>query len=170
MPSTRTRSYLADFALVNPYYSNGSVTVFTVDPVTLTRTSILAPLYNDLTSPTLAANPQALDGDGKWVQPIYVDQPVVMVVGGSSVPSHETGIVQANGRWAGEWAPTLIYFLGDTIRDGAAGTSTGNIYVCTLANTASASFGADVAAGDWSLLIDVAGITAGLGGIGIIGT
>lgn len=152
----RTRNYLTDFALANTLYAGATVTVFAVDPNTLIRSTSLAALYTDLTSGVQASNPQVLDGDGKWLQPIYVQQPVVMVVSGPLTA--ETGVIEATGAWAGPWAATTSYFAGDTIQDGPAGSGTLSIYTCVRPHTSGASFAVDLAAGRWSLYLDAAAL------------
>lgn len=155
-----TRAYLPDFAFANPLYAGATVTVYTVDPKLLTATTTLATCYADLTSQSLLANPQTLDGEGKWQQPVYVGVPVIMHIGGAQAEDHSTGITGTTGTFRGDWAPNTLYFGGDVVRDGAAGTNTSNVYYCAAGHTSSV-FVTDLAAGDWLLYISATAISAG---------
>lgn len=55
--------------------------------------------------------------------------------------------------WMGNWAPSTVYEVGDFVIDGSAGNNTGNVYFCSIANTSSASWANDLAAGDWQLVL-----------------
>jgi hypothetical protein len=90
MPDARI--YLIDFALENPIYSDAVVGIYKVDPVTNLRTEVLADVYDGLNGTTLLANPQTLDGSGKWQQAVYVAGPVIMKVHSGNLPTHQTGI------------------------------------------------------------------------------
>ena len=59
----------------------------------------------------------------------------------------------------GTWVSGTVYSLGDIVVDGANGANTGNYYLCAVANTAG-TWATDLAAGDWSLVINVAVIAA----------
>lgn len=63
-----------------------------------------------------------------------------------------------NGLFRGIWATDVLYNLNDTVVDGVNGTDTGNYYVCAITNT-SGVWATDLAAGDWTLMIDVQSIT-----------
>ena len=58
------------------------------------------------------------------------------------------------GEWRGTWATTTAYAQGDTVKDGAAGADTNNVYVCITAHTAD-TWATDLAAGKWQLMVDV---------------
>lgn len=58
------------------------------------------------------------------------------------------------GQDRGTWAVGVSYNNGDLVQDGAAGAGTLNYYVCVIANVAT-NWAADLAAGDWSLAINV---------------
>lgn len=58
------------------------------------------------------------------------------------------------GQLRGTWASGVDYSFGDVVQDGANGANTQNYYMCVIANT-STTWTADLAAGDWSLAIDV---------------
>lgn len=55
--------------------------------------------------------------------------------------------------WMGNWAPSTAYKVGSFVIDGAAGNNTSNVYFCSIANTSSASWANDLAAGDWQLVL-----------------
>lgn len=91
-----SRSALTDFDFGSAVYAGATVTAYTVDTFG-NKTAFLATLYADLTSATLLENPQILDGFGQWVQPIYIDNSVVLAVtGAEGVPDHQTGVISAN--------------------------------------------------------------------------
>lgn len=77
MTSSR-RVYLRDFALPRAVYSTATVAIFEADPATLAITATLATLYADRYGDRTLANPQILDGSGKWIAPVYVEAPVIM--------------------------------------------------------------------------------------------
>jgi hypothetical protein len=58
------------------------------------------------------------------------------------------------GSYRGVWATDVIYNFGDIVQDGVNGAYTNNIYVCVIANT-SGTWATDLAAGDWSLALNV---------------
>ncbi len=88
------RFSIPDFSLANPIYAGGRVNIYTID-VNGVRTDTLATLYAATTGTTTLRNPQRLDGFGKFAQPVYVDQPVVAVVTGLTIPDHETGVIRS---------------------------------------------------------------------------
>ena len=90
------RTTIPDFNLNNPIYAGATVTVYTVDSSGV-RTTILATLYEDLTSDETLENPQDLDSEGRFAVPVYVEEPVILVISGLlNAPDHETGVVAAN--------------------------------------------------------------------------
>src|SRR5260221_306517 len=91
-----TRTALTDFEFAIPVYAGATVNAWTVDTFG-NKTAFLATLYADLTSTATLLNPQTLDGFGKWVQPIYINAPVILTVtGANGVPDHQTGVISAN--------------------------------------------------------------------------
>lgn len=148
------RTYLNDFALQNEIYALAIVRVYTVDPTTQEPTTTLATLYSDVVGGHTLINPQQLDGHGRWVQPVYVDQAVVLDITTSELETHQTGITGVTSSYRGDWAASTVFLFGDTVRDGAAGANTRNIYICTQNHTSS-GWAADLAAGIWSLYIDI---------------
>lgn len=158
MTGIRSRSFLGDFGLANPIYAGATVSVYAVNPATQARTGTLVPLYTDPVGTGQSGNPQDLDSEGKWVLPVYVDQPVIIVVGSGTLPSHQTGVLQPQGRWTDNWGPGLAYFIEDVTRNGVAGSATNNLYLCLVAHTAGSSFANDLAAGKWAIYVDVQAI------------
>lgn len=58
------------------------------------------------------------------------------------------------GQLRGTWISGYDYNYGDVVQDGANGLNTQNYYMCAVANT-STTWSTDLAAGDWSLAINV---------------
>lgn len=87
------RNSIQDFSLANRIYSGATVTFWTVSAGVKTATK--ATLYSGLTGTTTLTNPQSLDSDGKFQQPVYIDAPVIATVSGLTIADHDTGIVQA---------------------------------------------------------------------------
>jgi hypothetical protein len=56
------------------------------------RTTTLATLYDATTGTGTLSNPQTLDAEGKFSQPVYTDVEVIGVITGSNAEDHETGI------------------------------------------------------------------------------
>jgi hypothetical protein len=140
------RVALADFALRNPLYGGATVTVFRVTAA-LERTTDLATVYSAPSGPALASNPQRLDSEGKWTSPVYVAEPVIMVVGSDIFDAHETGVVTAGGRWRGDWQAGTVYQPDDMARFAS------DIYVCVAAHTAGV-FAADFASAKWEVFVE----------------
>jgi len=64
------------------------------------------------------------------------------------------------GSYRGVWATNIVYNFGDIVQDGVNGAYTNNLYVCAIANT-SGTWATDLAAGDWSLALNVQTINVG---------
>lgn len=93
--ATFNRTVIQEFAIANIVYANAKVTAYKVDDDG-NRTDDLATLYEDITGDGALENPQILDGEGKWLSPVYIDEPVILAIEGvGTVPDHETGIVGA---------------------------------------------------------------------------
>lgn len=58
------------------------------------------------------------------------------------------------GQERGTWTTNTIYNYGDIVQDGVNGANTQNYYICVIPNTSS-TWTTDLAAGYWSLSIDV---------------
>lgn len=94
---TAARTALQDFATANPIYAAGIVTAYTVDNGA--KTSIKANLFASISGGSRVANPQTLDSYGKFKQPVYIDDAVILTVTGlKNTPDHDTGIVAAGNQ------------------------------------------------------------------------
>lgn len=153
MTSISPRVTLTAFALANPFYAGASVTVLVVDRSTWQATTEKATLYAAASGTTEVANPLRLDGDGKFLSPIYVDGPVIMRITGANVPAHDTGVTGQTTTFRGEWAAATDYQIGDLVRDGEAGANSGSLYLAAGAHR-SGAWATDLAADFWTLYLD----------------
>ena len=149
------RSLLTDFSLANPIYAGATVSIFSVNPSTLDRSNTLVAVYDNMAGLDTLPNPQVLDAEGKWVVPPYVDQAVVMVIGNSRVPPHETGVIAPRGQFCGAWAAGLGFFPGDVV-----GAPDGSLFICAAPHVSGLSFGNDIIAGLWQLFLNAQAIVA----------
>lgn len=92
MASAR-RTLLKNFMLSNPIYAGCEVTIYVVDENNLI-TAIEAELFEDTASAVQLANPQTLDNQGKFAQPVYFEQDIICVIDGLGVGQEETGIIR----------------------------------------------------------------------------
>jgi hypothetical protein len=151
-----TRATIPDFQLANPLYVSAEVAFYTVD-VNGVKTTTLATLYTNPTGVQQASNPQTLDSEGKFIAPVYIDAPVIGEVTGSTVGSHDTGVIAPlRGAWRGDWTTGTVYNSGDLIRDPA----TFNLYAATADYTAGASVAADVSGSKLELVFDFVAVSA----------
>lgn len=67
-------------------------------------------------------------------------------------------IAARGGSFRGTWVTSTSYAFGDYVIDGANGAATGNYYMCVIANTSDV-WADDLAAGDWTLIANVQGLT-----------
>jgi hypothetical protein len=150
MTAISARTLLTDFSLANPLYANATVQVLEANETTWLPTQTLAPLYAGPTGTQKLANPQRLDGDGRWVHPVYVDRPVVIRVGQGQVPTHDTGVAGLVPTFRGQWATGENYGVADIARY----APTGKLYIAAIQHVAGAVFTDDLAAGKWELYVD----------------
>jgi hypothetical protein len=143
------RSTVPDFQLANPIYTAARVTFYTVDE-NGDRTTTLATLYAAPIGSQTAANPQTLDADGKFLAPIYHDEPIIGEVVSANVGSHDTGVIGSNGRWRGDYEEDAIYYATDFVLD----PDTGDLYVAADHFTATGDLADDVADGHLELVLD----------------
>lgn len=116
---TYARTLIQDFSTANPIYVNGIVTFYRV--ANGEKTNVKANLYSAISGVGKLSNPQKLDSYGKFKNPVYIDQPVIMTVEGvGSTPDHETGVV----------VPATI-IMGTGAPNGVVTGSRGNIYLRT---------------------------------------
>lgn len=153
MPYRRTS--IEEFSLANNAYTNAKITFYTIDATTLLRTDILATLYDAPSGTGTLPNPYTLDGDGKFLAPVYIDVPVIAVTSESEIASHSTGIIYpVGGGWRGTWITNTYYQPGDLVTDGANGDNTDNIYAA-LSENLSGVWLTDLGNGLWQLALDV---------------
>ncbi|MFN7341242.1 MAG: phage tail protein [Opitutia bacterium] len=150
------RALLTDFALKNPYYAAASVTVYEVNE-NLQQTATVATLYAGPIGATLRPNPIALDSEGKFPGPIYVEKPVIMVVTPAGGPAQVLGVTGLIPRWRGIWTSATLYYPSERVRD-PAGPST----FIVLDGHVSNSFSVDLAAGLLQEEIDADAMTDAL--------
>lgn len=87
------RTAIQDFSTANPIYANATVTAYIVEDGE--KTSTKASLYANIAGSTLLANAQTLDSYGKFRQPVYIEDAVILTVTGlGNTPDHDTGIIQ----------------------------------------------------------------------------
>lgn len=87
------RTALREFALRNEVYAGSRVTAYVPD-ANGNPTAVLVTLYRAQTGGDTLPNPQDLDGDGKFQQPVYFDAPLVMSVSSAFAGSHNTGVIR----------------------------------------------------------------------------
>jgi hypothetical protein len=87
------RTALREFSLRNDIYAGASVTAYVPD-ANGNPTAVLATLYAAQTGINILPNPQILDGEGKFQQPVYFDAAVVLTVNSAFAASHNTGVIR----------------------------------------------------------------------------
>ena len=136
------RALVDDFALANPFYIGATVHIYVLDQ-DLLPTATLAPLYAGRTGGTTLENPQVLDSEGKFEQPVYVGVPVATTVtiggGGSPISTGDQGLI---ARWRGVWTTATIYYPGERVRH----PTTGLPYTVIAGHT-SGAIAADISGG-----------------------
>lgn len=156
MATSYRRTTLQLFALANDAYRNAVVTFYTIDPVTLERTTTLATIYDSPSGGSTLANPYTLSSNGKAPNLIYFDQPLQAVLAETEIGAHETGIIYPmTGDYRGDWLTGTVYLPGQIIKDGANSNNTGNLYIIAAEHTAGV-FATDLAADKLALFVDVA--------------
>lgn len=148
------RVALPDFALRNPAYAGATVDVWTVD-TSLVKTGTRATLYANPTGATTRTNPQTLDSQGKWAQPVYVDRPVVMTVTPVSGSAHDTAVSDLFPRWRGVWASGVTYYPNERVQHPTQKV----VYIVNTAHVAG-TFATDVATGALEIEMDYSAFAA----------
>lgn len=87
------RSLLREFQTRNDLYAGASVSAFVPDG-SGNPTATLVTLYAGPTGATTLGNPQVLDGEGKFRQPVYHKVSVVLTVSSAFATSHNTGVIR----------------------------------------------------------------------------
>lgn len=154
---SRFRGRIPDFTLANPLYVGATVTFYQADTDGELTTTV-ATLYAAPTGATTLANPQVLDSEGKFAQPVYFDTPVIAVTTGSLAGSLTTGVISPRGTHKGDYAASLRLSSGDTVRD----ATTGSFYAAATDFVASGTLATDVSAGDLEVIVDAAQILTDL--------
>jgi len=153
MTTIAPRTLLVDFSLGNPLYAHARVWVYEADVLSGRATGTLAPLYRTPSGTQLESNPLHLDGDGKLVQAVYLDRPVVCRVTDAAVPGHDTGVIGMVSRFRGDWEAGALYQIGDIVRDGEPGDATNYLYMAADIHRSGASWTNDLALGKWQLYL-----------------
>lgn len=122
------RIAIREFELANPLYKNASISFYTV--ASGVKTSTLATLYASTSGTARLSNPQKLNSNGRFKQPVYIDAQVVGVISGISVAGHDTGIISPVPTFRFTSAGLLQYSYDGGVTYSDAGT---------LAATSSAS-------------------------------
>ncbi len=150
------RYAIEDFQLSNSAYIGEQVTFFIAGPGGIASDD-KATLYSDLTGATVLPNPQTLNSQGAFDQPVYVDVDCIGLIGDSEADT--TGVISGGGSYRGDYqafsGTATRYFIRDTIR-GPAGLTPdveGNLYESTTIFD-STTFAADLAAGFMVLTLD----------------
>lgn len=86
------RSAIIMFQHRNDIYRGASVTAYEPDADGNPTTTKIA-LYANPTGGTTLANPQILDGEGRFRQPVYAEVPCVLVISSAFASSHATGVI-----------------------------------------------------------------------------
>lgn len=63
-------------------------------------------------------------------------------------------VAARTGQLRGTWVTGVLYNFGDIVQDGVNGANTQNYYTCVITNT-STTWATDLAAGDWSLALNI---------------
>ncbi len=87
-----TRTLLDAFSARNDVYAGGSVAVYATDGAG-SPTSTLITLYAGPSGADVLANPQVLDGHGRFRQPVYFETACVMRVASAFASSHDSGVL-----------------------------------------------------------------------------
>ena len=87
-----TRTLLDAFSARNDVYAGGSVAVYATDGAG-NPTSTLITLYAAPSGATALANPQTLDGQGRFRQPVYFETECILRVASAFAASHDSGVL-----------------------------------------------------------------------------
>lgn len=86
------RSALPMFQHRNDIYRGASVTAYVPDAAGAATATKIS-LYANPSGSTTLANPQTLDGEGRFKQPVYAEDVCVLVVSSAFASAHTTGII-----------------------------------------------------------------------------
>lgn len=126
---TMARTAVQHFSIGNPIYANAIVTAYTVENGE--KTSILSNLYANISGVVKSRNPQILDSFGKFKQPVYIENAVILTITGlENTPDHDTGIISADPILSGSGSPEgVITATPGTIYMNTSGGSGTTLYV-----------------------------------------
>lgn len=80
------------FETENRLYGGATVTAYTVSGGA--KTSTEATLYSAPTGSSTLQNPQTLSSTGRWKQPVYIEDDVILTIAAINAASHDTGIIK----------------------------------------------------------------------------
>lgn len=130
------RSGLQAFEHRNDIYRGASVTAFVPD-ASGNPTATKISLYAGPSGSTTLANPQTLDAEGKFKQPVYFEASCVLVVSSAFASSHTTGIIN----------PPLS---STDVTDAASSASAAAVSASAASDSAAAAAASAIAAAsDW---------------------
>ena len=87
-----TRTLMQAFDARNDVYAGGSVAVYATDGAG-NPTATLITLYAGPAGADALANPQVLDGHGRFKQPVYFETQCLMRVSSAFAASHDSGVL-----------------------------------------------------------------------------
>lgn len=146
------RTAISFFELANSAYASSTVTFFAVDPTTNLALTTLITLYSAISGTSTAANPYALDSDGKFSSPVYAEDRFIAVVNDVDGQQHTTGI----------WEPALTQ--ADVTAAAASATAAAVSSVSSGTSASAAGLSAAAAAASAALALTYAGSVKGAPG------
>ncbi len=122
---TASRTAIQDFSTANDIYVNATVTAYKVDNGQ--KTNIKADLYANITGADKVANPQILDSHGKFRNPVYFEEAIILTVTGlGNTPDHDTGIIDLTGSGSGSGGSTGTPLTTEEVEDIVGAMVSGN--------------------------------------------
>lgn len=124
-----SRTSIIDFAIANNAYGLSTVTVYVANPDG--SKGALATLYAGQTGAPTLPNPQTLDATGKWQQPVYISDDVILEIDSPTASlDADSGIVSFGGKWRGEYVGGgTKYYRGDRILGPTGEAEEDNVYI-----------------------------------------
>jgi hypothetical protein len=139
------RTSIQDFSIANTAYALSTVTVYAANPDG--SKGAAATLYANLSGLGTLPNPQTLDSDGKWQQPVYIDVDFILEIDSATASlDGDTGVTSFGGSWRGAWTgPGTIYYRNDYILGPAGSAEEDNVYISQSIWSSSGAWATDVA-------------------------
>lgn len=139
------RGSIPDFSIANELYALSEVSVHVANPDG--SKGALATLYAGPTGADALPNPQTLDPQGKWEQPVYIEDDVILDIDNpDSDLDGETGIVAFGGRWRSYWTgPGTRYNRGDRILGPIGTPEESNVYLSNQVFSSGGTWAGDLA-------------------------